>query len=353
MARKNDGRKTATSGRKSAGAKPHAGRAGVGKRPAGAGSKAAPPPAAKGAKGGAKPAAATAPPAKVKFRGRVRENEPLARYTTYRLGGPARYFVMPADADDVAKALDLAQERGLPWLALGLGSNVLVKDAGFPGVVIRIGKGLDRFEMKGATAIVGAGLATPLLARRTAEAGFAGVERFIGIPGTVGGGVYMNAGAHGAEFAEVLTETTVMDAKGKIKQVPRKQISFKYRSSNLGAVVVLEAKLALIEEPPAKLKEMQARLFRWRKAGTPFDQPCCGSVFKNPGGPRTAGMLIDESGLKGFTIGGAQVSPLHANYIVNTGNATASDVLKVIEHVRKTVAKKTGVELELEVKVIG
>src|ERR671924_912652 len=350
MARKNDGRKAAAGGRKGAGAKAHAGRAGVGKRPAVAASKAARP-AAKGVKGGGKQAAAPPPaPAKVKFRGRVLENEPLARYTTYRLGGPARYLVTPADPDDVAKALELAQDRGLPWLALGLGSNVLVKDTGFPGVVIRIGKGLDRFEMKGATAIVGAGLATPLLARRTAEAGFAGVERFIGIPGTVGGGVYMNAGAHGAEFAEVLTEATVMDAKGKIKQVPRKQISFKYRSSNLGAVVVLEAKLALIEEPPAKLKEMQARLFRWRKAGTPFDQPCCGSVFKNPGGARTAGMLIDECGLKGFTVGGAQVSPLHANYIVNTGNATASDVLKVIEHVRKTVAKKTSVELELEVK---
>ena len=186
MARKNDGRKAAAGGRKGAGAKPPAGRAGVAKA------------TAKGAKGG-KPVAAAAPaPAKVKFRGRVLENEPLGRYTTYRLGGPARYFVMPADPDDVAKALDLAQERGLPWLALGLGSNVLVKDAGFPGVVIRIGKGLDRFEMKGATAIVGAGLATPLLARRTAEAGFSGVERFIGIPGTVGGGVYMNDGAHGA-----------------------------------------------------------------------------------------------------------------------------------------------------------
>jgi len=169
----------------------------------------------------------------------------------------------------------------------------------------------------------------------------------------VGGGVYMNAGAHGAEFAEVLTEATVMDAKGKIRQVLRKQISFKYRSSNLGNVIVVEAKLALIEEPPAKLKELQARLLRWRKAGTPFDQPCAGSVFKNPGGPRTAGALIDECGLKGFTIGGAQVSPLHANYIVSTGNATANDVLKLIEHVRKTVAKKTSVELELEVKVIG
>jgi len=346
MARKNDRRKAVSSERKRAAAKSHAGRAGVGK-------SSDPRSLAKTGKptGKSQP---TAPPApKVKFRGRVLENEPLARYTTYRLGGPARYFVMPADADDVARALDLAQERGLPWLVVGLGSNLLVKDSGFPGVVIRMGKGLDRFEMKGATAIVGAGLATPLLARRTAEAGFAGVERFIGIPGTVGGGVYMNAGAHGAEFAEVLTEATVMDAKGKIKQVSRKQISFKYRASNLGNVVVLEAKLALIEEPPAKLKEVQARLFRWRKAGTPFDQPCCGSVFKNPSGARTAGMLIDESGLKGFTVGGAQVSSLHANYIVNTGNATATDVLKAIDHVRKTVAKKTGVELELEVKVVG
>src|SRR5207253_6062940 len=354
MARKNDGRKTAASGRKGAGAKSHAGHTGVGKRPAVASSKAAAPPAVKGVKGGAKPAAGAAPPpAKVKFRGRVLENEPLARHTTYRLGGPARYLVLPADPDDVAKALDLAQERGLPWLALGLGSNVLVKDAGYPGVVIRIGKGLDRFEMKGATAIVGAGLATPLLSRRTAEAGFAGVERFIGIPGTVGGGVVMNAGAHGAEFAEIVTEVTVVDPKGKARPIARKQISYKYRGSNLENLVVLEAKLALIEEPPAKLKELQGKLLRWRKAGTPFDQPCCGSVFKNPGGPRTAGALIDECALKGFAVGGAQVSPLHANYIVNTGTASASDVLKVIEHVRKTVAKRTGVELELEVKATG
>jgi UDP-N-acetylmuramate dehydrogenase len=289
----------------------------------------------------------------VKFRGRVLENEPLARYITYRIGGPARFLVLPADADDVVKALELAHNRGLPWTVIGLGSNLLVKDAGFPGVVIRLGKGLDRFEMKGATAIVGAGMPTPILARRTAEAGFAGVERFIGIPGTVGGGVVMNAGAHGAEFAEIVTEVTLMDARGKLRQTPRKQISYRYRGSNLENVVVLEAKLALIEEPPAKLKEIQGKLLRWRKAGTPFDQPCCGSVFKNPGGARTAGNLVDEAGLKGFTIGGAQVSPLHANYIVNTGTATASDVLKLIEHVRKTVAKKTGVELDLEVRTLG
>ncbi len=281
------------------------------------------------------------------------ENEPLARYTTWRIGGPARYLALPADPEDVARAVAFAREHGLPWTVLGLGSNVLVKDGGFAGVVIRMGKGLDRFEMKGATAIVGAGLPIPLLARRTAETGFVGVERFIGIPGSVGGGVYMNAGCHGAEFAEVVTEATVLDQAGQVRAVSRKQIPFSYRASNLGHVVVLEAKLSLGEESPAKLKEIQTRLLRWRKAGTPFDQPCAGSTFRNPGGPRTAGMLIDECGLKGHREGGAQISALHANYFVNTGSATAGDVLRLIEHVRKTVRKRTGVELALEIKVIG
>jgi UDP-N-acetylmuramate dehydrogenase len=309
---------------------------------------------AKGAKPKAvvQPKAPPAPP-KVKYHGRMLENEPLSRYTTWRLGGPARYLLQPADVDDIVRGLEMARERGLPWLVLGLGSNVLIKDGGFPGLVIRMGKGLDKFEMKGATAIVGAGMPTPILARRTAEAGFSGVERFIGIPGSVGGGIYMNAGCHGAEFAEIVTEVTVMDGKGKTRNVPRKQISYKYRGSNLGDVIVLEVKLQLGEESPAKLKELQAKLFRWRKAGTPFDQPCAGSTFKNPGGNKTAGMLIDEVGLKGFRMGGAQVSPMHANYFVNLGNATSADVLRLIDHVQKTVAKKAGVELQLEIKVLG
>ena len=310
------------------------------------------------AKGAAKsPRAAKAPEPppqpKIKFRGKLLENEPLARYTTWRIGGPARYLALPAETEDVARALELAQDRGLPWVVLGLGSNLLVKDGGFPGVVIRLGKGIDRFEMKGATAIVGAGMPTPILARRTAEAGFVGVERFVGIPGTVGGGIFMNAGCHGAEFAEIVTEVTVMDAQGKVKQLTRKQIPFKYRASNLGNVIVLESKLGLGEEAPAKLKELQGKLLRWRKAGTPFDQPCCGSVFKNPSGAKTAGMLIDECALKGTQVGGVQVSTLHANYFVNLGNGTATDVLKLIDQVKKTVAKKTGVELDLEVKIVG
>jgi UDP-N-acetylmuramate dehydrogenase len=347
MARKHEPRKSGAGARRSGATKGHSAPGGrVAKGPAKPAPKAT-------AKSGV-PAKAAAPPTpKIKYHGRMLENEPLARYTTWRIGGPARYLLQPADQEDIVRALDQARERGLPWLVLGLGSNVLVRDGGFPGLVIRMGKGLDRFEMKGAIAIVGAGMATPILARRTAEAGFSGVERFIGIPGTVGGGIYMNAGCHGAEFAEITTEVTVMDGKGKVRTIPRKQISYKYRSSNLGEVIVLEAKLSLGEEAPAKLKEMQAKLFRWRKAGTPFDQPCAGSTFRNPGGNKTAGMLIDEVGLKGYRLGGIQVSQMHANYFVNTGTGTAADVLKLIDHVRKTVAKKTGVELELEVKVVG
>jgi UDP-N-acetylmuramate dehydrogenase len=292
-------------------------------------------------------------PQRPKFRGRVLEDEPLARHSTWRVGGPARFLVQAAETDDVVKALDLARSLGLPWMTLGLGSNVLVKDAGFPGVVIKLSKGLDQLQMKGATAQVGAALPTPLLARRTADAGFVGAERFIGIPGSVGGGVYMNAGCHGAEFAEIVTEVTVVDGAGKVRTLSRKQISYKYRSSNLGDVIVLEAKLGLGEENPAKLKEIQSRLLRWRKAKTPFDQACAGSTFRNPSGAKTAGMLIEEAGLKGHTVGRVQVSPMHANYFVNTGGATAADVLKLIEHVRKAVLKKCSVALELEVQVVG
>ncbi len=292
-------------------------------------------------------------PARPKFRGRLLEHEPLARHTTWRVGGPARFLVQAAETEDVLKALELASTSGLPWMALGLGSNLLVKDGGFPGVVIKLAKGMDQLQMKGATALVGAALPTPLLARRTADAGFVGAERFIGIPGSVGGGVYMNAGCHGAEFAEIVTEVTVVDGQGKIRTLSRKQISYKYRASNLGDVIVLEAKLGLGEENPAKLKEVQSRLLRWRKAKTPFDQPCAGSTFRNPSGPKTAGMLIEEAGLKGFAVGHVQVSSMHANYLVNTGGATATDVLKLIEHVRKTVQKKFSIALELEVKVAG
>jgi UDP-N-acetylmuramate dehydrogenase len=295
-----------------------------------------------------------------RVRGTVREAEPVGRYSTYRIGGPATVF-LPANPEDVAAALALAAESGTPWFAIGLGSNILLPDAGLEALVIRMGKGLDRIEQRQGSWTIGAGLPAPLAARRTAEAGYAGLHIFVGVPGTVGGGVYMNAGCHGGDWSEVVERVTVVDAAGRDAVVERKEIPFTYRRSGLDGRVVVEATVQLRQEEPARLEEAVAEMFEWRQRGTPFNQPCCGSVFKNPAGPswkneagpRTAGQLIEAAGLKGFTIGGAQVSPMHANYFVNTGGASAQDVRRMIEHVQQVVQDKFGVRLEPEVKLIG
>jgi UDP-N-acetylmuramate dehydrogenase len=295
-----------------------------------------------------------------KIRGTVREAEPLGRYSTYRIGGPAT-VLLPANSEDVGTALGLARESGTPWFAIGLGSNILLPDEGLEALVIRVGKGLDRLQQDQGSWTVGAGLPAPLAARRTAEAGYAGLHIFVGVPGTVGGGVYMNAGCHGGDWSEVVERVTVVDSFGRDAVLGRREIPFTYRRSGLDGRIVLEATVRLQEEEPARLEEAVAEMFEWRQRGTPFNQPCCGSVFKNPGGPswkkeegaRTAGQLIEAAGLKGFTIGGAQVSPMHANYFVNTGTATAADVRRLIEHVQKDVQDKFGVRLEPEVKLIG
>lgn len=292
--------------------------------------------------------------------GKVREAEPVGRYSTYRIGGPAT-VLLPATAEDVGAALTLAGEAGVPWFVLGLGSNLLLPDEGLDALVIRLGKGLDRLERNGNDWTVGAGLPAPIAARRTAEAGFAGLHIFVGVPGTVGGGVYMNAGCHGGDWSEIVERVTVVDAAGKDAVVTRADIPFTYRRSGLQGRIVLEATVRLRQQDQPQLDEAIAEMFEWRQRGTPFNQPCCGSVFRNPAGPswkqaggdRTAGQLIEAAGLKGFSIGGAEVSPMHANYFVNTGSATASDVKNLIEHVQKVVEEKFGVRLEPEVKLIG
>ncbi len=292
--------------------------------------------------------------------GQVREAEPVGRYSTYRIGGPAT-VLLPATPEDVGAALALAGEAGVPWFAIGLGSNLLLPDPGLDALVIRLGKGLDRLERNGDDWTVGAGLPAPIAARRTAEAGFAGLHIFVGVPGTVGGGVYMNAGCHGGDWSEIVERVTVVDETGKDAVLARADIPFTYRRSGLRGRIVLEATVRLRQQDQAQLDEAIAEMFEWRQRGTPFNQPCCGSVFKNPAGPswkqaggdRTAGQLIEAAGLKGFSIGGAQVSRMHANYFVNTGSATASDVRTLIEHVQRTVQDRFGVNLEPEVKLIG
>jgi UDP-N-acetylmuramate dehydrogenase len=268
--------------------------------------------------------------------GTLKYGEPLLRHTTYRIGGPAAVHFTPTSHESVAGAVAWAREHKLPILVLGLGSNVLIRDGGFPGLVIKIG----------------AGLPTPLLARRTAEEGFAGVQRLVGVPGSVGGAVFMNAGAHGQDIASVLISATVLDPKGRVVDKAKKEINFTYRRSGLEGHIVLGCALRLEQDEPARLTAELQTLLRRRREGTPFDQPCCGSVFKNPE-ETTAGRLIDRCGLKGRRVGGAEISKVHANYIVNVGNASADDVLKLIDIARTAVFKEFGIELELEVKVLG
>jgi UDP-N-acetylmuramate dehydrogenase len=296
---------------------------------------------------------------RARVRGEVRDNESLARYSTYRIGGPAT-VLLPAVPEDVAAGLRLATERGVHWFPVGLGSNLLFPDEGLNALVIRMGKGLDGLERSGTTVRLGAGLPAPLAARRTGEAGLAGLHIFVGVPGTVGGGVYMNAGCHGGDWAQVTRQVVVLDAEGRDTVLPRDAIPFAYRTSGLTARVVLEATVDLAEADPATIAAELEELYRWRRDGTPFSQPCCGSVFRNPGGPswqqdgapRTAGQLIEAAGLKGTGVGGAVVSPMHANYFVNTGDATADDVRGLIALAQGRVREQFGVALETEVKLI-
>jgi UDP-N-acetylmuramate dehydrogenase len=292
--------------------------------------------------------------------GQVKSDAALARYSTYRIGGPATVF-LPASAEDAAAGLRHAARAGIPVFPLGLGSNVLLPDGGLDALVLRLGKGLDAVRSEGERWWLGAGLPAPLAARKTAEQGWAGLHVMVGVPGTVGGGVYMNAGCHGSEWSDVVRQVTVADTTGESRVLPASEIPFSYRRSGLDRQLVLEVEVALRAGEREELDREVERLFAWRQQGTPFNQPCCGSVFKNPPGPApaewtrpwTAGSLIEASGQKGARTGGAQVSPLHANYFVNTGEATAEDVRALIAQAREAVRQRFGVVLQTEVKVIG
>jgi UDP-N-acetylmuramate dehydrogenase len=292
--------------------------------------------------------------------GDVRESESLARWSTYRIGGPAT-IVMPSRSEDVAAALRMAGEAGVPWFALGLGSNLLFPDAGLDALVIRVGKGLDAITQHGARWTLGAGMPAPLAAKRTAAAGWGGIHKMVGVPGSVGGGIVMNAGCHGAEWRDTVESVLVLHPDGTDQLVAAKDAGFSYRRSALGHVVVLETSVRLTEADPAELEAETEELYRWRKEGTPFNQPCCGSVFQNPvlppdwpeGNPRTSGQCIEATGLKGTRVGGVEVSPMHANYFVNVANGTAADVLELMALVQARVFDRWGVRLVPEVKVIG
>ena len=287
--------------------------------------------------------------------GKVLVNEPLANHTTMKMGGPADLFIEPSSIENLEKTMKIIRENNLPWRAIGRGSNLLVSDAGIEGALIKLGKGLDHLEINESEIRVGAGYSLVSLSVQISKKGLAGLEFASGIPGSVGGSVYMNAGAHGSDMSEILEKAYVLFADGTLAWLSKEEMEFSYRTSILQKKrpgIVLEA---IFQLTPGNREEIVAKMQsnkNYRKETQPYNLPCAGSIFRNPL-PHYAGQLVQEAGLKGYSIGGAQISPMHGNFIVNTGNGKAADVLALIQYVKDTVFKQYGIMMETEVEIIG
>lgn len=287
--------------------------------------------------------------------GQVQACAPLAGRTTLRVGGPAAALVVAEDPADLAAVADVCAAHGAPWLILGRGSNLLVADAGWPGVAVTLGRGFRGVRPDGAAVVAGAAEPMPVLARTCQRAGLGGCEFGIAIPGSLGGAVSMNAGAHGRDTASVLewAEVARLAAGGELERWTPADLRMGYRETALPAdAVVVRARLRLRPAPADDLAAAMAEMRRWRRAHQPVNDPSCGSVFRNPPGD-SAGRLIDTAGCKGYRVGGAEVSHRHANFITTRPGASAADVLAVLTHVRAAVAAVHGVTLRPEVVLVG
>lgn len=283
----------------------------------------------------------------------VRLDEPLRRHVSFRIGGPADVLVAPRTMAELRSvALHLFRGR-IPFTVLGAGSNVLVSDLGIRGVVLKIGKGVDQVRLDGERVIAESGAGLPALAKLSAARGLAGLEFSAGIPASVGGAVVMNAGAHGHAMAEVVRGVRLVAPDGE-QALPAEALGFAYRSSALQAVhcVVLEVTLQLTPSDPAQVRDRTEAWLRQRGETQPLGPPSSGCVFRNPPGDH-AGRLVDLAGGKGLEVGGARVSELHANYILNAGRATASDVAALMDKVSALVMEKFRLRLEPEIKFLG
>ncbi len=283
----------------------------------------------------------------------VREHEPLRKHVSFRIGGPADVLVAPRSLEELRAVVHWLFTQGVPWAVLGQGSNVLISDRGIRGVVLKIGKGLDRVMFDGDRVTAEAGAGLPHLARDAAARGLSGLEFAAGIPASVGGAVVMNAGAHGHAMQEILVSALVLTPGGE-QAMPAAALGFTYRTSALQGrlAVVAEATLQLQRSDPAAVVRRTEEWLAHRSATQPIGPPSSGCVFRNPPGDH-AGRLIDLAGGKGLQVGGAQVSDIHANYIVNTGEATAADVMALMHKVKALVMEKFGVGLEPEIKLLG
>jgi UDP-N-acetylmuramate dehydrogenase len=286
--------------------------------------------------------------------GSVRLNEPLAGHTTWKIGGPADLFLIPGTEDELATALSLLYRHGVPWCVLGRGSNTLVTDKGIRGAVIKLGDGFDEVRFEGETVIAGASYSFIKLSVMTGKEGLTGLEFAGGIPGTVGGAVYMNAGAHSSDISRILKSVDIIWEDGSREVLGNEEMAFTYRHS------ILHERRGIVTRAVFRLangdrKEIAAALasFKDRRLRTqPLQMACAGSVFRNPPNDHAA-RLIEEAGLKGLREGGAEVSQLHANFIVNHGDATAEDVLTLMRRVQQTIEQTYGILLVPEVLLMG
>ncbi len=284
----------------------------------------------------------------------ARINEPMSAHTTFKIGGPADIFVEPRSVSALESVIKLFKQIGMDYQIIGNGSNLLVGDKGIRGAVIEIGKELGNINFAGDTVTAESGVLLSRLANSAARNGLSGLEFASGIPGSLGGAVYMNAGAYGGEMKDVITKVTYLDDDCEVCEISGGDCGFGYRRSFFTDknYVILSAEMKLMYKSMSVIMDDIRQLTEKRVSKQPVDKASAGSTFKRPEGYYAAA-LIEEAGLKGYTVGGASVSDKHSGFVVNNGGATAADVMAVINHVRETVFEKKGVKLETEIKLIG
>ena len=286
---------------------------------------------------------------------KIKEYEPMRNHTTWRIGGPADRLIQPESVEELQQAIREARESEAPYYVIGGGSNLLVSDDGIAGTVIQLGGSLTSLEITDTSVIAEAGVPLPFLARKAAEHSLSGLEFAAGIPGSVGGAVFMNAGAYQGQISDVIEQVTCCDASGQLITLDAADCAFSYRSSRFKQereLVIVSVKMKLQSGRKEEILEQMQKNTASRNAKQPVEYPNAGSIFKNPPGD-AAGRLIELAGAKGWQQGDAQVSEKHSNFIVNTGNASSRDVLQLMERVKQAVYNETGVLLEEEILFLG
>jgi len=290
-----------------------------------------------------------------KVRGEIRFDEPLKYHTSFRVGGPAEVLIIPQDIQDLKEILKYLNEKAIDYSIFGNGTNLLVPDNGIDGVVIKLAGTINNINIEGDTIYTGAGATLPTVAKRATKHGLSGLEFAAGLPATVGGATVMNAGlGTGNDMSTIISKVRVLTKEGKMKILNREDCNFSYRKSRFQTedLIIVEVEFLLEPGDQQKIESKMKELVTKRKESQPLTMPNAGCIFKNPTGD-SAGRLIDEAGGKGLSVGGAEVSKKHANFIVNTGEATAQDILKLMERVQNLIKEEYGFDLEREVQILS